>query len=177
MVQRLAQAQHKCLGPAVHAVEDFRRNRDDRGDVDHGSGATGDEAWHNRVGQAHQRGDVEGDHVFHVIHRAAQQRHHGADPGVVDQQCNAGVVTQNAFNPAQIGPVFQVGGDHFHGTPGFVAQVIGQGVQFGLAAGDQNQVIPLTGETVGVDRADAGRSACDQGGAFGRESHVQFPSQ
>ena len=86
--------------------------------------------------------------------RHRQQRHGLRQP--------RGVITQARFNDGQVAELGQVGLQHINRNPMLAAQPGGEGVQALQVAGDQHQVMPTLGETLGVGSADAAGGASDQ---------------
>ena len=99
VLQRLREREHEGLAAAVHAVEQFRRDGDDRGDVDDRAVAARDERRRGRIGQSREDIDVERDHALHVADVGLQQRRGRTDAGVVDQQGDAGVAASARSRP------------------------------------------------------------------------------
>ena len=70
----------------------------------------------------------------------------------------------------------QIGLERLDLSPGLVGQAVGQHLQAFPVAGDQQEVIPALGETVGVDRADAGGCAGHDGETLiGLGGHCRSP--
>ena len=86
------------------------------------------------------------------------------------------VGAQQRFDAAEIGLVAEVGRDDFDRAAGLVRETLCQAVEAFAVARHQDQVVAALRQPVGVDRADAGGSAGDEGGAFGVGSgHVSQP--
>jgi hypothetical protein len=64
----------------------------------------------------------------------------------------------------QVAELSQVGLKHFNGDVVFATQLCGERFQARVIAGDQHQIMPTLGETLGVNRADASGSASDENG-------------
>jgi hypothetical protein len=172
VLQALAEGQDEGLAAPVDAVEDFRPHRHDRGDVDQGPATARHEARNGGVGQAGQDVDVQRQHPAHVLDIGLQQRRGGADAGVVDQGGDALVVAQHLLHPGEVGAIGQVGGQDLDLAARLGGDPAGHGVQPRAVAGDQDQVVAALGQPVGIDRADAGRSAGDQGEALVLIAHL-----
>lgn len=87
-----------------------------------------------------------------------------------DEDANARVIPQARFDGVQVAELSQVGLEHFNGDVVFATQLCGERFQARVVAGDQHQIMPAFGETLGVNRADASGSASDQNGRA--SSHV-----
>ncbi|MNF82741.1 hypothetical protein D3C84_650520 [compost metagenome] len=64
----------------------------------------------------------------------------------------------------QVAELSQVGLKYFNGDVVFATQLCGERFQARVVAGDQHQIMPALGETLGVNRADASGSASDENG-------------
>jgi hypothetical protein len=165
-MQRLAQRQHISLAAAVHAVQQFRLERDDRRDVDDGAIAARHQSRRGGAGQAGQRGDVHVDQRVQFFRRRIDQRFDGAEAGVIDQHGDAAVAGQTLLDAAQVGAHAEVGGDGLDPAAGLASNRAASG-QLGGVARHQDQVVATAGQTVGVDSADARGSAGNQCGFHG----------
>ena len=135
-------ATHEGLGAAVDAVEqELRRQRDGRGDVDDRALAARDEAGHRGIGEPHQGGDVDVDHLLHQIDVGLPGRHGRADAGIVDEQRDAGVGPEDGLDPREVRHISEVGGDHLDRTSGAVGNSRRQCVEPSPLAGDKDEVI------------------------------------
>ena len=90
-----------------------------------------------------------------------------ATPALFTRSVTAGLSRRIASTPRQIRFVVEVGRDRLDGAAGLPLQPLRQGAEPGLVAGNQDQVIAAPGEPVGIDFADAGGGAGDQGGTLG----------
>jgi hypothetical protein len=90
----------------------------------------------------------------------------GQEAGVVDQNADAVVLAQPPLDTPQVGLVGQVGLHDVHAHARLAAQAIGELLHAGDIARHQNNVMATAGETVGVNGANAGRSAGDKHGGF-----------
>lgn len=164
VVQRLAEREHERLRAAVHAVQRFRRDRDDRRNIDHRTAAAGDEAGHRRVGEARERRHVQVDHPGHRVDVAVEQRRVRADARIVHEQRDARILLQLRLDGGEGRAVVEVGVDDLDAALRVVRDAIGEGGQPVAVAGDQDQVVTAAREAVRVDGADARRGAGNEGG-------------
>ena len=146
---------HIRLARTVDAVEDFRRDGDDRGDVDDGAAAAGDQARRRRIGETGERPDIERDHVVHRIDIGVEQRRHGRNARIVDQHRDAGVGAQPRFDAPEIGLVVEIRGDDVDAPAGLVGELLCQIVEALAVARHQDQIVAAPGEAIGIDGADA----------------------
>ena len=87
-----------------------------------------------------------------------------------------GVGAQQRFDAAEIGLVVEIGRDDVDRAAGLVGETLCQSVEALAVARHQDQVVAAPGEAIGIDGADAGGSAGDEGSAFGAGSgHVSQP--
>jgi hypothetical protein len=86
--------------------------------------------------------------------------------------------SRRTFHAGQIGLVAQIGGEHLDRAAGLVRNLCGQRLQLVLVAGDEDEIVATGGKAVGVDGADAGGGAGDEGGALvsGCGGHGSDPS-
>jgi hypothetical protein len=91
-------------------------------------------------------------------HIAVRVAAHG-DARVVDQYGDAGVSAQYLFDPSESRLVVQVGNDDLDGTAGVSGEACRQRLEPFSIAGDEDQIITALCEPIGIDGADAGRSA------------------
>src|SRR6202042_846760 len=110
VVEGLGEIEHECLGAAVDAVEQLRVERNDGRDVDDEPLRARDETGQSRGGEARQRGDVQLDHVVHLVDVGIDQLGDTAEAGVVDQGGDAAVRTQALFYTLEVGSDGEVGG-------------------------------------------------------------------
>ena len=164
--ERMREREHEGLRGAVDAVQAFRRDRDDRRNIDDRAGAAGDKARDHRIRQPCQRGDVETDHVLHLVDVGSQQRCGGANTSVVDEQGDFGVGLQDVLHAPEVGRGREVGFDRLHLSAGVVDDPARQRSEPLAVPRHKNEVIAALREAIGVDRADPGRGAGDEGGAL-----------
>ena len=112
--------------------------------------------------QAHEGEDVQADLL--LLRREAErgERAHRAEPRVVHQQVQLGVV-HDAFDAAQRLRIREVGGHDLDGDAVGFVQALGKGLQAGTAARDDDHIVAVMGQALRERRADAGRGARDQG--------------
>lgn len=84
--------------------------------------------------------------------------------GVVNHQRNRRIRLQARFNGADTAFFAQVCLEHVGPDAVLALQLLGEGLQTFFPTCDQNQVIAASGETFGIEGADAGRCAGNQSG-------------
>ncbi|MNV47980.1 hypothetical protein D3C71_1398660 [compost metagenome] len=162
VVERSGKRLNESLCPSIDAVEQFGRDRNNRGDIDHRAAAARYETGHCRIGQAHQGGHVEAHHSFHAVDITFHQRRVGADTSIVDQRRDAGIRAQHILDAGKIGRVGQIGCKHSDRTVRLVRDRRGKRLKLVPVAGNEDQVVAARGKTVSIDRADAGGGAGDE---------------
>ena len=90
-----------------------------------------------------------------------------ADARVVDQHGDAGIGPQDVLDALQVRRRREVGFDRLDLPAGFVGEPARQRCEPLPVARDQNEIVAALGQTIGVDRTDAGGCAGDEGSAFG----------
>ncbi|MNJ12593.1 hypothetical protein D3C77_67860 [compost metagenome] len=92
------------------------------------------------------------------------------DPGVVDQHADLLIVAQALLDPGQIVCLGEVCGQYLDIDTVTRLEVARQGFETLTVPCNQQQIVPAGGQTLGVHRADAGRSPCDKGGGYCRNN-------
>jgi len=105
------------------------------------------------------------DHAVQPIGIGVGQVAGQSDSRIIDEYGDAGVTAQHLFDLSEIRLVVQVGDDDRDGTPGVIAEASRQCIEPFSIARDEDEVMSAPCQPVGIDRADAGRSARDQRGA------------
>ncbi|KTT92300.1 hypothetical protein NS44R_14700, partial [Mammaliicoccus sciuri] len=150
VLQRVRQRQHEGLAAAVDAVEQLRLHADHRGDVDDGAAAARDESRHRGIGQAHQRIDIERDHVAHLVDFGCEPRRGGADAGIVHQHADAGIVAQNGFDPRHVTALAEVGGNDLDRSACLRRETLGEPVEALAVTCDEDQIVATPCEPVRI---------------------------
>ena len=85
--------------------------------------------------------------------------------GIVDQHADGRVARAAASSTlATSSASVRSAREHIDRNAGLAPQPLGEGLDARAVACDQHEIMAATGETVGIDRADAARSAGDEDG-------------
>ena len=160
-LHRLGEVEDEGFRAAIDAVEKFRGESQDRGDVDDGALFAGDEGAGSRGGQAGDGDDVEFDHGLDRRGVELRQRAGGGHAGIVQEQGDISVLFKALFDEGSAGAGGEVGGQDVDGDAGGAAEFCGERVQAGRVPRGENEVMAAMGETVRIDGADAGGCAGD----------------
>ena len=91
--------------------------------------ASGDESRCDRIGETGQGGDVQVDHLFHLVDIRLQDRRDGAEARIVDEHADAWIVAKQSFDLRQVGFVVQIGRPDRDLTGGLAPDPSRDGVQ------------------------------------------------
>jgi hypothetical protein len=94
-----------------------------------------------------------------------QQRSGSADAGIVDERSNTRSRAEKVLDTTDILAAVEISHDYLDGASGLGFETGGEGLEPFAIACDENKIIALLGEAVGIDCADAGGSTGDNGGA------------
>ena len=97
-----------------------------------------------------------------VLKQAATQR----NAGIVQQQGDRRVAGQAVLHACEVRGFGEIGRQHVYRAPGLGAERRRQGFEAAGIAGNQDEIVAAVGQPVGVDGADAGRCASDEGSAL-----------
>ena len=143
-----------------------------RRDIDQRAAIVLRQAGQNSVGQTHQRRGVQGIDGLMLRHISREERRHLRGARVVNERINGGVAAQFLFHSADPGFIGKIGHQNIDGHAVARAQVGGEGFQTILAAGDKHQISAARGKTIGINGANSGRGARNQGGGDLRSHRV-----
>lgn len=163
--QGRAERQHEGLGGAVGRHVRHRLEGDRRGEIDDCARATGKHLRQNGVGQLDQ-GRYVHQNLGPLLSRVdLGERAVAAEAGVVEQQIAVQAELRHSRDDSGHGiGLLEVGGDDRRHDPVAGAEVLGQCLQLGGRAGDEDEVHPADGEGFGEGGADSAGGASNQGG-------------
>ena len=151
----------------------------DARDVDDPSGVALGHLAQRGVGEPQRRGHEHVEMRLLLLHGVLQELPLQPEPGVVDQQVDRmDRVGQPVLDHLQLVPVDQVGDQHLAGHAVRRRELVGDGLEPSLVAGDQHHVVAAPGQPVGEHapepRGRAGHEGerADAGGGAGCRRHA-----
>ena len=87
---------------------------------------------------------------------------HLAAPALLIERLDRRVVAQLGLDRFEIGGLGEIGAQHLDADAGLALQPLGERFEPRAVARHEHEIMAALGETVGVDRADAGRRAGDE---------------
>src|ERR1700730_707073 len=175
--KRLTEGEHERFASAINAIQHFRRDGDDRRDIDDRSFAARNKIGSSRINKPCQHAHIERYHVVHLRDVRAKQRCCRSHARIIDQHRNTSVGLQPFLNLFKVGFSGKIRGDDLDRPARLALQSLRESLKTVLIAGDQNQIVAAPRQAVSVDRADAGRRASDQGGPLVLVGHEMFLSE
>src|SRR5258708_40032095 len=103
VVEGLGEIDHECFGAAVNSVEQLGAESGDRSDINDEPFGALEQAGQSRGGKSCQSGDVQLDHIVHVVDVRIDQLGYAAKACIIHQRGDSAVRTQALLDAFEVG--------------------------------------------------------------------------
>ena len=116
-------------------------------------------------------GDVESDHLGHLLDIGIQQGRDGSGAGIVDEHRDDRIIPERLFPVRDVRLIVEIGRQGSDRASGLPRQAAGDRLEPCLVSAHQDEVIAALCETIGIDSADAPGGAGHDGSTLRGVTH------
>ena len=161
-MQLLGHCQYEGFCPSIDSVRHFRRQGEDRRDVDDATPPAGREALRGGGGKLHGGGNIQLHQGGKLVRVGFGKRAARIHSGVIDEQGNGRIFTQAARHGGKPRGGSEVGGKHFYQHACLRAQPGGAGGEACFVPRRENKVVAALRQRLCIGGTDAAGGAGNQ---------------